>query len=146
MVAAIWTAGLLVVFRGEGTPLAARISHVLLVWQGILFVLMVGTGVYSLATGWPFETVWLSLKIVLFGFIALCGVGIDRFFTPIIPAFGRLAQEGSSPELEQTIRQKLPPGFQRSEYLLEHGMLDIICVRKKLKETLVKILKWFYEK
>lgn len=48
--------------------------------------------------------------------------------------------------IEQTIRQKLPPGFQRSEYLLEHGMLDIICERKKLKETLVKILKWFHEK
>jgi acetyl-CoA carboxylase carboxyl transferase subunit beta len=48
--------------------------------------------------------------------------------------------------IEQTIRQKLPPGFQRSEYLLEHGMLDIVCERNKLKETLGKILKWFYDK
>jgi acetyl-CoA carboxylase carboxyl transferase subunit beta len=45
--------------------------------------------------------------------------------------------------IEQVIRQKLPPGFQRSEYLLEHGMLDIICERKKLKETLIKVLKFF---
>ena len=45
--------------------------------------------------------------------------------------------------IEQTIRQKLPAGFQRSEYLLEHGMLDIVCERKKLKETIVKLLSWF---
>ena len=47
--------------------------------------------------------------------------------------------------IEQTIRQKLPPGFQRSEYLLEHGMLDAIVERKDLKNTLAKILGWFNE-
>jgi len=45
--------------------------------------------------------------------------------------------------IEQTIRQKLPPGFQRSEFLKEHGMVDLVCERKKLKETLVKILRFF---
>lgn len=45
--------------------------------------------------------------------------------------------------IEQTIRQKLPPGFQRAEYLLEHGMVDVVCERKKLKETLIKILNFF---
>jgi len=35
--------------------------------------------------------------------------------------------------IEQTIRQKLPPGFQRSEFLLEHGMLDAVVPRKQLK-------------
>jgi acetyl-CoA carboxylase carboxyl transferase subunit beta len=48
--------------------------------------------------------------------------------------------------IEQTIRQKLPPGFQRAEYLLEHGMLDMVCERKKMKEMLTKILKWFHER
>ena len=38
--------------------------------------------------------------------------------------------------IEQTIRQKLPEGFQRSEFLLEHGMVDIISERKNLKENL----------
>ncbi|OGX19388.1 MAG: acetyl-CoA carboxylase subunit beta [Omnitrophica WOR_2 bacterium RBG_13_44_8b] len=38
--------------------------------------------------------------------------------------------------IEQTIRQKLPPGFQRSEFLLEHGLIDMIVHRKNLKETL----------
>jgi len=45
--------------------------------------------------------------------------------------------------IEQTIRQKLPPGFQRSEYLLEHGMLDVVCERKELRENLIRILRWF---
>jgi acetyl-CoA carboxylase carboxyl transferase subunit beta len=45
--------------------------------------------------------------------------------------------------IEQTIRQKLPPGFQRSEYLLSHGMLDIVCERKVLKATIIKLLGFF---
>lgn len=44
--------------------------------------------------------------------------------------------------IEQTIRQKLPPGFQRAEYLLSHGMVDVVCHRKKLKDTLVKVLRF----
>ena len=42
--------------------------------------------------------------------------------------------------IEQTIRQALPEGFQRAEYLLEHGMVDMIVDRKDLKETLSKAL------
>jgi len=42
--------------------------------------------------------------------------------------------------IEQTIRQKLPEGFQRAEYLLDHGMVDIIVQRKDMKESLSKIL------
>lgn len=42
--------------------------------------------------------------------------------------------------IEQTIRQKLPPGFQKSEFLLEHGLIDMIVSRKILKETISKII------
>jgi acetyl-CoA carboxylase carboxyl transferase subunit beta len=45
--------------------------------------------------------------------------------------------------IEQTIRQQLPPGFQRSEFLLEHGMVDIVVARKDLKSTLERALRWF---
>ena len=45
--------------------------------------------------------------------------------------------------IEQTIRQKLPPGFQKSEFLLNHGLIDIIVHRKNMKETLTKILGYF---
>ena len=43
--------------------------------------------------------------------------------------------------IEQTIGQKLPKGFQRSEFLLEHGFIDGIVERQELKETLSRILK-----
>lgn len=42
--------------------------------------------------------------------------------------------------IEQTIRQKLPENFQKSEFLQEHGMVDIVVERKNMKETLYKIL------
>jgi acetyl-CoA carboxylase carboxyl transferase subunit beta len=41
--------------------------------------------------------------------------------------------------IEQTIREKLPEGFQRSEYLLEHGMVDMVVPRGELRETLSRI-------
>ena len=43
--------------------------------------------------------------------------------------------------IEQTIKQKLPEGFQRSEFLLEHGFIDKIVERKDMKETLAKLVR-----
>lgn len=45
--------------------------------------------------------------------------------------------------IEQTIRQKLPAGFQRAEFLLNHGLIDMIVPRKTMKETLSKTLSYF---
>ncbi len=45
--------------------------------------------------------------------------------------------------IEQTIRQQLPEGFQRSEFLLEHGMVDQIVERPALKATISRVLGWF---
>jgi acetyl-CoA carboxylase carboxyl transferase subunit beta len=42
--------------------------------------------------------------------------------------------------IEQTIRQRLPEGFQRSEFLLEHGMLDLIAERAAMRATVARIL------
>jgi acetyl-CoA carboxylase carboxyl transferase subunit beta len=42
--------------------------------------------------------------------------------------------------IESTIREKLPEGFQRAEYLLEHGMLDMVTPRAELKETLSRVV------
>jgi len=44
--------------------------------------------------------------------------------------------------IEQTIRQKLPDGFQRSEFLLEHGMIDLVVDRRELKTTLARALRF----
>ncbi|HEY4008726.1 MAG TPA: acetyl-CoA carboxylase, carboxyltransferase subunit beta [Acidobacteriaceae bacterium] len=47
--------------------------------------------------------------------------------------------------IEQTIRQKLPEGFQRSEFLLEHGFLDAIVPRREMKAYLANALSWMSE-
>ena len=44
--------------------------------------------------------------------------------------------------IEQTIKQKLPEGFQRAEFLLEHGMIDTIVERTRLKPTLTQVLRF----
>ena len=44
--------------------------------------------------------------------------------------------------IEQTIRQKLPAGFQRSEFLLEHGMLDAVVHRKELKPYVARAFEF----
>jgi len=44
--------------------------------------------------------------------------------------------------IEQTIREKLPEGFQRAEYLLEHGMIDMVKHRKELRHTLAELIDY----
>lgn len=48
--------------------------------------------------------------------------------------------------IEQTIRQKLPKGFQRSEFLLEHGMVDMVVDRRKMNETIIRMLNFMMNK
>jgi acetyl-CoA carboxylase carboxyl transferase subunit beta len=43
--------------------------------------------------------------------------------------------------IKETIRVELPEGFQRAEYLLEHGMVDLIVERKDLRHTLASLLE-----
>ena len=48
--------------------------------------------------------------------------------------------------IEQTIKQKLPEGFQKSEFLLKHGLIDMIIPRKELTDTLSDLLEYFKKK
>ncbi len=46
--------------------------------------------------------------------------------------------------IEQTIREKLPKDFQRSEFLVEHGMLDAVVDRREMRELIIKLLRFLY--
>ncbi len=48
--------------------------------------------------------------------------------------------------IEQTIREKLPEGFQRAEYLLDHGMLDMVVERAELKTTLASVIGYLSDR
>ena len=45
--------------------------------------------------------------------------------------------------IEQTIKQKLPPNFQTAEFLLQHGMLDMVTPRRELKTTISRLLRMY---
>jgi acetyl-CoA carboxylase carboxyl transferase subunit beta len=47
--------------------------------------------------------------------------------------------------IEQTIRQTLPDGFQRAEFLLDHGMLDFVVERSEMKATLARCLRFLWD-
>ena len=47
--------------------------------------------------------------------------------------------------IEETIRETLPEGFQRAEYLLEHGVVDMVVPRKELRDTLVRVIRLLRE-
>ena len=46
--------------------------------------------------------------------------------------------------IKQTIKQQIPPGFQRAESLLKHGIIDLVVERKKIRPTLIKILDFAF--
>ena len=48
--------------------------------------------------------------------------------------------------IAETIRQPLPDGFQRSEFLLEHGQVDLVVERRDLKDTLRRLLAFFTDR
>ena len=48
--------------------------------------------------------------------------------------------------IEQTVREKLPEGFQRSEFLLDHGAVDMIIDRRDLRDRVADLLKIFMHK
>lgn len=98
-----WLGLVIAIGRNEGRPLGATLMQFHLVLQGVLGVMFVGLGLSSLLGHGPFAGQWLAAKIVLFGAIFFFAIGIDREFRPIVPAFHRLATEGSSPEVEHAI-------------------------------------------
>jgi hypothetical protein len=89
--------------RHEGTPAGARLGRLHLGLQAVLGSLALAAGVASLAGAGPFAPGWIAAKVALFGLIFACGIGIDHAFRPIVPAFGRLAAEGSTPAIEAEI-------------------------------------------
>lgn len=48
--------------------------------------------------------------------------------------------------IKETIKKDLPAGFQRSEFLLDHGFLDFIVQRQNLKQKLVTVIDWYLKK
>ena len=98
-----WLALILAIGRHEGTDSGAALMGWNLRLQALLGLLILGLGAASLLGYGPFLTNWLGLKVLLFGFIFVCSIMIDVRFRPLMPAFARLAVEGSRPDIEAAI-------------------------------------------
>jgi hypothetical protein len=106
LLALAWLAGVLTLFRAHGSRLGrilARAQSGLLLIGGFGFG---GWGIALLADG-TIVPAWLAGKITLFGVIFFLAIGIDLAFGPMSQAFGRLAQEGSTPSVERAIRRPI---------------------------------------
>ena len=102
-VAAGWIALLFAIGRNEGKPLGATLNRAHLVFQGVVGLLLAYVGVQSLLGNGPLPGGWFAAKVLLFALVFAMGIGIDYAFRPVVPAFGRLAAEGSKPDIEAAI-------------------------------------------
>jgi hypothetical protein len=105
-VALVWLIAVVIMARSHGSKLGralARIQFWFLLIAGAAFA---GLGTYLLADG-TIVPAWLGWKIILFGGVFFAAIGIDLAFRPVGPAFGRLAAEGSTPEVEAAIRRPI---------------------------------------
>jgi len=99
----LWVAAILAAGKNHDKPLGATINQWLLVFQCAALVVLVAIGLWSLAGGGPFQGAWLGTKVLLFGLVFAMSIGIDYAFRPVVPAFMRLATEGSKPDIEAAI-------------------------------------------
>ena len=106
-VALAWIALLVAIGRNEGTPRGEALNRLHLGFQGLMLLLVGALGVTSLLGNGPLPGGWYAAKVLLFALIFAPGIGIDFAFRPIGPAFGRLATEGSRPDIEAVISQSV---------------------------------------
>ncbi len=104
---AAWIALLFALGANEGKPAAAWLNRVHLAFQAAAFLALAVIGMRSVLGEGPFPAGWLAWKVLLFALIFGASLGIDFAFRPIVPAFGRLATEGSSPEVERPIARAI---------------------------------------
>ena len=89
----------------RGKPSAKVFSRVNLWIRIVLIAVLAAAAVTSFATGRPFGTDWLALKVLLFAYVLGCGLGLRFAFQPFGPAFGRLMAEGPTAEVEAALRR-----------------------------------------
>ncbi len=89
----------------RGKPSAKAFSRVSLWIRLVLIAVLAAAAVLSFATGRPFATDWLALKVLLFAYVLACGLGIRFAFQPFGPAFGRLMAEGPTEGAEAALRR-----------------------------------------
>jgi len=103
IIGGVWLAVILIGARMRGKPLAADLRIIELVFQAFMGLSFVAYGLNSLATGAPIDDPWFAAKLFLFGLVFWSAIAADIGFRPFYAPFNEIAQEGSTPEREETI-------------------------------------------
>ncbi len=103
VIAGLWLTLLVLLARSEGTARAAVMNRAHMLLQAVLLLVIGVLAIRSWQGLGPFPGGWLAAKLLLFALIFAAGIGIDIAFRPIVPAFMRLANEGSKPDIEEAI-------------------------------------------
>jgi acetyl-CoA carboxylase carboxyl transferase subunit beta len=111
-------------------------------------------GIFSLMQMAKTSAALAKLKKAKLPFISVCTdptmAGVSASYAMlgdiIIAEPGALVGFAGPRVIEQTIKQKLPDGFQRSEFLIEKGFIDTVIDRHNIKESLTKMIRFFMEK
>jgi hypothetical protein len=88
----------------RGTPLGKTYATIDLWIRYALIAILTIAALWSFTAGAPFTTHWLALKVLLYAFVLVCGLGIRFTFAGFGPAFGRFMAQGSTPETEAALR------------------------------------------
>jgi len=110
LTAAIWITAEVIAFKNHGTPLAIKMYIVTGVIFAGLFFGFTGFGAYSLLNGTPFLSVWLSLKVLLFGLIFMVSILMAVFYAPLEAIFDEMAEQGASAALEEKVVRQVNRG------------------------------------
>ncbi len=125
LIALAWIALLVALGRATGTPRGERLNRFHLGFQAVALIVIGALGIWSLVGAGPFQGAWLGLKVTLFAAVFALSIGIDYAFRPIGPAFARLAQEGSKPDIEAAIGSSVDGAIR---YVLAlYGLLVVIA-------------------
>ncbi len=100
-----WLALVWLLHVKKDDPAVRRFSSVDLLIRAAVIVVLVIAAITSFAGGSPFAENWIALKVLLYAGTVFCGIGIRLAGRPYGPAFQRLAAEGSTPEIEETMRR-----------------------------------------
>jgi hypothetical protein len=95
----------------RGKPLAANLRIVELVFQAFAGLGFVAYGLNSLATGAPIDDPWFAAKLFLFGLVFWASIAANVGFQPFYAPFNEIAQEGSTPEREESITAAINHGL-----------------------------------
>lgn len=104
ILAAVWLLISVSATSQRGTPLGQTYASIDLWIRIVLIAVLIIAAIASFANGEPFASNWLALKVLLYAYVLVCGLGIRFTFAKFGPAFGRLMAEGSTPEVEAGLR------------------------------------------